>query len=84
MHGFLEKLNQSRTAQKSEGLVWVRDGDLSAYLRQRHPHIHTVRHRGARRNEAHERGREAGRNIILHKPVGASATSRGRLLPPKK
>ncbi|HVY44814.1 MAG TPA: DUF2786 domain-containing protein [Minicystis sp.] len=86
MLGFLEKLDKQRAAHKAEGLVWVKDGDLSGYLRRRHPHITTVRRGGSERNEAHQRGREAGRNIVLHKPVdgGGGGGGGGKLLPPKR
>jgi hypothetical protein len=40
-----------------------------------------VRHAGRRRTDAWAKGREAGRKIVLHKPVSAGAEARGRLLP---
>lgn len=82
MAGFAEKLRHQAKANEETGLVWVRDGDLHAYFRRRHPYVRHVRHAGHRRNDAFARGREAGQAIVLHRGVGASvtATARGRLL----
>ena len=80
MTGFADKLDRQGTKSQSEGLVWVRDGDLDAYFRRRHPYVRNVRYVGQRRTDAWARGREAGRSIVLHKPVSSPATSRGRLL----
>jgi hypothetical protein len=83
MVGFTDTLARQESRNRSEGLVWVRDGDLAGYFRRRHPHVRHVRHAGQRRTDAWSHGREAGRKIVLHKPVSAAATSGGRLLPPK-
>jgi hypothetical protein len=80
MTGFADKLVRQQVQSKREGLVWVLDGDLAGYFRRRHPHVRHVRHGGQRRTDAWARGREAGRAIVLHKPVQGAATSRGRLL----
>jgi hypothetical protein len=80
MTGFADKLDRQASKSRSEGLVWVRDGDLESYFRKRHPHVRNVRYAGHRRTDAWARGREAGRSIVLHKPVTSGATSRGRLL----
>jgi hypothetical protein len=80
MTGFADKLDQQASKSRSEGLVWLRDGDLEAYFRRRHPHVRNVRYAGRRRTDAWARGREAGRSIVLHKPVAAAPTSRGKLL----
>jgi hypothetical protein len=83
MAGFADKLARQEARSRSEGLVWVKDGDLATYFRRRHPYVRHVRHSGQRRTETWAHGREAGRRIILHKPVSSAATSRGRLLPGK-
>jgi len=80
MTGFSERLARQEAKSRSEGLVWVKDGDLAGYFRRRHPHVRHVRHAGRLRTDAWVRGREAGRTIVLHRPVGAPAVSRGRLL----
>ena len=84
MLGFLEKLNTARKQERDPGLVWVRDADLDGYYRTRHPHVHNVRHAGTQRTEAHLHGREAGRQIVLHRPLNGESSERGRLLPAKK
>jgi predicted SprT family Zn-dependent metalloprotease len=80
MSGFADKLARQEARSQKEGLVWVRDGDLAGYFRRRHPHVHHVRHAGQRRTEAWARGREAGRAIVLYKPVDSRPSSRGKLL----
>lgn len=81
MAGFREKLEAQRVANASEGLVWVRDADLSQFYRRRHPHITHARYAGSARTEAHLHGREAGKRIVLHRPVEGHATNGGKLLP---
>jgi hypothetical protein len=81
MVGFADTLARQQAKSRGEGLVWVRDGDLVHYFRCRHPHVRHVRHAGRRRTDAWAKGREAGRKIVLHKPVSAGAEARGRLLP---
>jgi hypothetical protein len=83
MAGFADKLARQEARSRSEGLVWVRDGDLATYFRRRHPYVRHVRHAGQRRTDAWAHGREAGRRIVLHKPVHAATESRGKLLPGK-
>jgi hypothetical protein len=83
MAGFAEKLARQAHTNKSQGLVWVQDGDLVRFFRRRHPYIRHVRHTGHRRTEAYAQGRAAGRAIVLHRAVESPATSRGRLLPAK-
>jgi hypothetical protein len=83
MAGFADKLARQETASRADGLVWIKDGDLGGYLRRRHPYVRHVRHAGQRRTDTWAHGREAGRQIVLHRPVTAGAVSRGRLLPGK-
>src|SRR5262249_24722216 len=80
MVGFLEQLNTQRVENKQRGLVWVGDADLSGYYRKRHPRIVHVRHAGSGRTEAHHKGREAGRKIVLHNPVQGGPSGAVRLL----
>jgi predicted SprT family Zn-dependent metalloprotease len=81
MAGFAEKLARQDTRARSEGLVWIGDGDLADYFKRRHPHVRHVRYAGQRRTEAWAKGREAGRSIVLYRPVATNVASRGRLLP---
>jgi predicted SprT family Zn-dependent metalloprotease len=80
MAGFHEKLQAEKKKNQEQGLVWVRDADLEGFYRKRHPRIQHVRHRGSRRTEAHAHGREAGRNIELHRPLEGGKTAGPRLL----
>jgi Protein of unknown function (DUF2786)/SprT-like family len=84
MAGFADKLARQEAASRADGLVWIKDGDLGGYLRRRHPHVRHVRHAGQRRNDTWAHGRDAGRKIILHKPVTTGTASRGHLLPARK
>ncbi|HVV88689.1 MAG TPA: DUF2786 domain-containing protein [Kofleriaceae bacterium] len=74
--GFREKLAAERSTLRGTGLVWVGDADLDRFYRDRHPRI-TTRSRSVRLDGAHAAGREAGRTIILNKPVthGPSAAA---------
>lgn len=83
MLGFLEKLNTERKVSAEQGLVWVQDADLDGYYRRRHPHVQHVRHTGNQRTAAHAHGREAGRRIVLHRPMQGKTGERGMLLPGK-
>ena len=83
MTGFADKLARQSAKSRSEGLVWVRDGDLEKFFRRRHPYVRHVRHAGQRRTDAWDQGREAGRKIVLHRPVQAPVSSSGKLLPSK-
>lgn len=79
--GFRDKLLAERTGLKQTGLIWVGDRDLDQFYRARHPHMTTRRHH-VRINGAHAAGREAGRTVVLHKPVerGGSSSGGPRLL----
>ena len=72
--GFRDKLVEERALLRGTGLVWIGDADLDTFYRDRHPRI-TTRQRSVRLDGAHAAGREAGRRIVLHKPVehGSSA-----------
>ncbi len=80
MTGFADTLKRQDVKSRSEGLVWLGDGDLAFFYKRRHPHVRQVRHAGQPRSDAWARGREAGRKIVLHRPVEGAATARGRLL----
>jgi hypothetical protein len=66
--GFREKLLFERKDLKQTGLFWVGDGALDGFYHARHPRITTRTHRVSV-NGAHAAGREAGRTVVLHKPV---------------
>ena len=83
MSGFREKLAAQREVHAQEGLVWVGDADLHGYYRKRHPRIRWTHHSGPRHGEAHGHGREAGRNIVIHRGVTATGGG-GKLLGPRR
>lgn len=74
--GFREKLVTERVDLKQTGLIWVGDGDLDHFYHARHPRI-THRRHTVRVNSAHAAGREAGRTVVLHKPVEGPAAPTG-------
>jgi hypothetical protein len=81
IRGFREKLLFARLhLEKSVGLVWVGDAKLDAFYRRRHPHVVSRRRSVPSGAAAHRAGAEAGREVVLHKPVTASGGGRGRLL----
>lgn len=79
IRGFRDKLTEERTQLKSTGLIWIGDADLDAYYHARNPRI-TTRSRSVRVNGAHAAGREAGRTIVLHKPIERGPSGGGRKL----
>lgn len=68
IRGFHDKLRDERVELKGTGLVWRGDSRLDDFYHARHPRI-TSRRRTVRVGAAHEAGREAGRSIVLHRPI---------------
>jgi len=77
MRGFWDRLEAQAATQRAEGLVWTGDAGAKATLRARHPRVHTVRRQGVARSDAYDHGRDAGRGIVLHRPVEAGPTRVG-------
>jgi len=84
MLGFAEKLSSDEKQQQAEGLVWVGDRGLEGFLRKRHPHVRKIYQKGHRPSAARTKGREAGRNIVLHKPIASGSSAGPRALPPRR
>jgi Protein of unknown function (DUF2786)/SprT-like family len=82
MAGFNEKLRTEQKANQEKGLVWVGDPELHSYYRKRFPRVSMVRSAGSGWSDAREHGREAGRNIVLHKGVQSGSSGGGGLLGP--
>ena len=79
VRGFGEKLAGEREVLRGTGLVWVGDAALERFYRARHPRIHrTTRYQ--RLSEGHALGRAAGREVVLHRPVGSGPSGGTRLL----
>jgi len=81
MMGFDEKLKAGVAESGREGLIWVGDSGLEGFLHRRYPRRSGGGGIGVRLTEAWEHGRQAGRDIVLHKPVNESRAN-GRLLGP--
>lgn len=79
IRGFREKLLAERVELRGTGLVWVGDRGCDKFYRARHPRIVT-RRRNIRLTRALAAGAEAGRKVVLHKPVDDRSTNRRRLL----
>ena len=79
VRGFAEKLEAERTELVGTGLVWRGDRQLEEFYRARNPRI-TRRSRSVRLDGAHAAGREAGRTVVLHKPVEHGPSGSPRLL----
>lgn len=85
MKGFHEKLEAGERDNRKEGLVWVRDPALSAFYDKRHPRRRAVRSQARGSAEAFDRGMDAGRSLVLHRPVGGGTSNRaGRALPGRR
>ena len=80
MAGFHDKLEQQTARAHDQGLVWTGDHGLSGYYRKRHPYIRNARYCGRRRNDAYAQGKQAGGQIVIHKPVQPAAARGGGLL----
>jgi hypothetical protein len=81
IRGFAEKLDAERVELRGTGLVWAGDRLLDEHFRARHPNIVTRRRR-VRVNSAHAAGKEAGRTVVLHRPVEQGAQGARKLLGP--
>jgi hypothetical protein len=81
INGFRDKLAAERTELRGTGLVWRGDARLDDFYHARHPRIVTRRRRVSV-NRAHSAGREAGRTVVLHKPVAERGSGARRLLGP--
>ena len=79
IRGFREKLLFERVELRGSGLVWVGDSGCETFYRARHPRIVTRRRR-IQLTRALAAGAEAGRKIVLHKPVENRGTGELRLL----
>lgn len=79
IRGFRDKLVAERSSLAGTGLIWIGDADLEQFYRTRNPRI-TTRSRSVRVNGAHDAGREAGRTIVLNKPIERGSSGGPRKL----
>ncbi len=84
MHGFLDKLNAGVQESSAEERALVKSGDpaLEAHYDKRYPRRRTVTRRGLADDASLQAGREAGRSIVLSKPVRGGDGQGGGLLGP--
>lgn len=80
MAGFRDKLMREKRRQRQQGLVWVGDADLAGFMKRRHPHVRWLRGAARSRPESFAHGREAGKRIVLHKPVKSGSGGGPKLL----
>jgi len=80
MTGFRDKLAGQKKQNREHGLVWRGDPQLGAYVKERHPRLSWTRYASSQHHAAHAEGRRAGSSIVLHRGLGRSPESRGRLL----
>jgi Protein of unknown function (DUF2786)/SprT-like family len=81
MAGFNEKLGEGERQSQSQGLICHADAQRDAYLRRRYPRIKSRNARASVRPQAYEHGKDAGRQVELHRPISADA-AKVRMLPP--
>jgi hypothetical protein len=81
--GFSAKLRDKHREARREGLVWVGDRGVEAYVRRRHPRLASSRSRGQGDREAYAHGKSAGRTIVLSRPMTSGPEAKGarRALP---
>jgi len=80
MLGFRERMESEKVKYEGEGLVWVKDAGVKEYIKARYPHRRTIRRGGNARTATRELGKQAGRDIVLRKPMSSHGGDRGRLL----
>lgn len=74
IRGFRDKLAGERAELRGTGLVWRGDAGLDEFFRARYPRV-TRRRRTERLSGAHQAGREAGRQIVLNRPIERGPTA---------
>jgi hypothetical protein len=79
MMGFGAKLKESESRCEETGLVWVGDPGLEDAFQARYPRVRTTRST-VRKGAALTAGQQAGRGIVLHKPVESKGSGGGGLL----
>ncbi len=77
--GVSDKLRKESEARQEQGLVWLGDADLRAFVRREHPRLAATRV-SAVVDAAHHLGRAAGRDVVIARPVEAAAAARGLAL----
>lgn len=80
MKGFEAKLAAGVAQTQEEGLIWRGDPQLHSYFSKRHPRIKSMHATVPQKTDAYHSGHQAGRDIVLARPVSAQSQQNGRLL----
>ena len=80
IEGFRSTLVSGRAESREQGLVWVGDPRLRAFVRERYPRVRTIRVDGVMPTSNHAAGREAGAKIRIHRPISSKGSGGGGLL----
>ncbi len=75
MAGFRRTLRSQAKVHSEQGMVWMGDPEVAAFLKRRHPYTRTTRHKSSSRSDAHADGCAAGSKIVLRR--GVKGTSSG-------
>jgi hypothetical protein len=81
MRGFADKLRSERTSAATAGLVWVSDPLADGYFKRRHPRVRTSSYASSEHSSAATHGREAGRELVLRRPISEGPGGRMHALP---
>lgn len=79
--GFGEQLDGQADACEEQGLVWVGDAALDDFVGARYPRLRAGRGVSVRGDGAWKRGREAGKKLVLNKPMEQRPSGVPRRLP---
>jgi hypothetical protein len=71
--GFEKKLREEKSTQKSQGIIWVKDGALTDFFGRRHPRLRHVAVRSSGSAHAFSEGFRAGKAIEMHRPMPQGA-----------
>ncbi len=80
VRGFSERLRKGALKCKKEGLVWVGDPGVTAFLGERHGRMRMVSYSVPRGGAATAAGLAQGRALIMHRPVHGTTGGSGKLL----
>ena len=80
MMGFEAKLKVGLVENRQEGLVWKGDPRLREYFNKRYPRRTSIHAASFEAGEAWRSGHQAGKEIVLSRPVASGSQSRGNLL----
>ena len=81
LEGFYRKLQEQESAIRgTRSMVWKGDGRLQQYYRYLNPRVHSSYGRGVAASSAYRDGLEAGRRLVIHRPLRQSKDGQGGYL----